>query len=211
MNPNCATAHQWYAFLLVQSGRMDEGIIEMKKAMELSPLSLRIQVDVGRAYFWARQYDKAISQYKEALELNSNFPPAHSLLGLAYLKKGNNENAITELKKGMELGKSTISMWLGYAYALAGDTIKANSFLKVLVNRWNEWHDGAGDIALIYEGFNNKVKALEWLKKAFDERNIELLSLKVDPLWDTLRSNPYFQDLLENIEIQVDKSESKVM
>ena len=211
LNPNYATAHQWYAFLLVQSGRMDEGIIEMKKAMELSPLSLRIQVDVGRAYFWARQYDKAISQYKEALELNSNFPPAHSLLGLAYLKKGNNENAITELKKGMELGKSTISMWLGYAYALAGDTIKANSFLKVLVNRWNEWHDGAEDIALIYEGFNNKVKALEWLKKAFDERNIELLSLKVDPLWDTLRSNPYFQDLLENIEIQVDKSESKVM
>lgn len=211
LNPNYATAHQWYAFLLMQSGRMDEGIIEMKKARELSPLSLRIQVDIGRAYFWARQYDKAISQYKEALELDQNFPPAHSLLGLVYLKKGDNENGISELKKGMELGKSTISMWLGYAYALAGDTIKANSFLKVLVNRWNEWHDGAEDIALIYEGFNNKVRALEWLKKAFDERNTELLSLKVDPLWDKLRSNPHFQDLLENIEIQIDKSESNIM
>ena len=211
LNPNYATTHQWYAFSLISSGLIKEGISEMKKAKKISPLSLRIQVDLGRAFFFAHQYDNAISQYNETLELDQSFPPAHSLLGLAYLEKGDNENAIHELEKGMKLRKAEMSRWLGYAYALAGDTIKANGFLKILLKRWNEWHDGATDIALIYAGFGKKGKTFEWLKKAYDKRDTELLSLKVDPLWENLRSDSRFQDLVHKIEIETGKEQDNVM
>ena len=211
LNPNYATAHQWYAFSLISSGLIKEGIAEMKKAKNISPLSLRIQVDLGRAFYFAHQYDNAISQYNETLELDQNFPPAHSLLGLAYLEKGGYENAIHELEKGMKLRKATMSRWLGYAYALAGDTIKANVYLKILLKQWNEWRDGATDIALIYSGFGNKEKTFEWLKKAYDERDTELLSLKVDPLWDNLRSDSRFLDLVHNIEIETGEEQVNVM
>ncbi len=211
LNPNYATAHQWYAFSLIRSGLIEEGISEIKKAIQLSPLSLRIQVDLGRELYFARQYDNAIRQYKEMLELDQNFPPAHSLLGLVYLKKGDYENAIIELEKGMKLRKASMSRWLGYAYALTGDSIKADSFLKTLIERWKEWHDGAVDIALIYSGFGNKEKAFEWLKKAYDERDIELLYLNVNPLWDDIRTDSRFQELVNNIEIQSNKAHSNIM
>ncbi len=211
LNPNYPTAHQWLAFYLINSALIKEGILEMEKAIELSPLSLRIQVDLGRAYYFARQYDKAINQYKETLEMEQNFPPAHSLLGLVFLKKGDYENGINELEKGMKLRKATMSRWLGYAYALVGDTIKANGFLKILLKRWNEWHDGATDIALIYAGFGKKEKTFEWLKKAYDKHETELLSLKVDPLWDNLRSNSHFKDLVHNIEIETSRAQGNIL
>ena len=211
LNPNYATAHQWYALILIRSGLTEEGISEMKKATQLSPLSLRIQVDLGREFYLARQYDKAINQYKETLELDQNFPPTHSLLGLVYLKKGDLKNAINELEKGMKLRKATMSRYLGYAYALAGDSIKADSFLNILLDQWNEWHDGASDIALIYAGFGNKEKTFEWLKKAYDERDTGLLSLRINPLWDAFRTDSRFQNLMNKIEIQTNKAHGSIM
>ena len=211
LNPNYATAHQWYAISLIRSGLTEEGISEMKKATQLSPLSLRIQADLGREFYLARQYDKAINQYKETLELDQNFPPTHSLLGLVYLKKGDYINAINELEKGMKLRKATMSRYLGYAYALAGDSINADSFLNILLDRWNEWHDGATDIALIYAGFSNKEKTFEWLNKAYNESDSGLLSLKIDPLWDAFRTDSRFQNIVNKIEIQTNKAHGSIM
>lgn len=205
LNPNYATAHQWYAFTLIRSGSVEEGISEMKKASQLSPLSLRIQADLGRQFYYAWQYDKAINQYKKTLELDQNFPSAHSLLGLAYLKKGNYQNAINEIKKGMILRKSDYSRWLGYVYAVAGQRKKAVKMLDKLMTIWNKWHEGAADIALIYAGLGNRKEAFEWLKKAYNERDTQLLTLKIDPLWNDLHQDPRFQDLVNLIDKRIRK------
>lgn len=205
LNPSYATAHHWYAVLLTNTGWSEKGIAELKKARELAPLSLRIQVDLGRAFYYARQYDQAIAQYQETLELDPNFAPAHSMLGLTLLEKGLHEQAMAELQEGMRLRTGTLSRLLGYAYAVAGNKEKAKKILTQWHERWNQWHDGATDIALIYVGLGDNDSAFKWLEKAYDQRDSELFSLKADPHWDTLRPEPRFQNLLHNMGLPIDK------
>jgi TolB-like protein/DNA-binding winged helix-turn-helix (wHTH) protein/Tfp pilus assembly protein PilF len=201
LNPNYATAHHWYAFNLINSGQIEEGIAEMKKAQQLSPLSLRIQVDLGRAFYFARKYNQAIEQYMQALEIDRNFAPAHSLLGLVYLEKGLYKKAIAKLQEGMKISKNQLSIWLGYAYAVAGQTDKAFDMLQKLRERWDKQQEGAIYIALIYIGLGKKEEAFEWLNKAYEKHETDLaFSLSVYPYWDTIRSDPRFTMLIRKIK-----------
>ena len=199
LNPNYATGHQWYAAHLTLMGRPDEGVAEIKKAQELDPLSLRINVDVGRALYFAREYDQAIEQYWKTLELGPNFPSAHSLLGLAYLEKGLYEQAIAELQKGIALAGGGLSVWLGYAYAVAGMRREALEMLDKWNERWQLRRAGAPTIALIYAGLGEQDRALAWLEKAAAERDPGLGGLKAYPYWDSLRDDPRFPDLLRRV------------
>lgn len=204
LNPNYATAYHWYSAHLIRFGRLDEAIKMAKKACAVAPLSLRIRVDLGYAYYYARLYDEAIKYYKETLELDPNFAPAHSLLGLAYLEKGQHDLAVAKLKKGMKLRNADFSRWLGYAYAVSGRTEEAIKELAMWKDRWQEWHEGATVVALIYTGLGEKEAAFEWLEKAFEARDTALLSLKCSPHWDTIRADERFQSLLLRIGIPRD-------
>ncbi len=208
LNPNYETAHHWYAVHLISTGWPERGIAEMKKARELAPLSLRIQVDLGRQFYFARQYDQAIEQYRETLALEPNFASAHSLLGLVYLQNGLNKQALLELKKGMSLRKGDLSVWLGYAYAVAGDTDEALKMRNKWQERWDERHDGAANIALIYAGLGDNDAAFEWLEKAYDQRDSMLTLLRVYPYWDTLRADPRFNNLLHRLGLPETKISS---
>jgi tetratricopeptide (TPR) repeat protein len=100
LNPNYATAHHWYGEVnLMLMGKPDEAIAEMKRALELDPLSLIINTDLGEVYIHARQYDKAIEQLKKTIEMDQNFYVAHWNLGKAYEMKGAFPEAIAEYQK----------------------------------------------------------------------------------------------------------------
>lgn len=204
LNPNYATAHHWYATHLERFGLLDQAVSEARKALTLAPLSLRIRVDLGRTYFYARRYDEAIQQYRETLELDPNFAPAHSLLGLVYLERGEFEQAITELREGMRLRNGDLSRWLGYAYAVSGRKDEAMNELSKWKQRWQQWHEDAAVLALIYTGLGDEDAAFEWLEKAFEVRDPALFSLKCSPQWDTLRPDERFQNLLRRIGIPAD-------
>ncbi len=199
-SPNSALAHQWFSIFLSEIGRFEEAIPEMKKAYELDPLSLRVAVDVGRAHYWARHYDQAIDQYRKVLELDPNYSGAHSLLGLALLERRQYDEAIAELQKGVALlnTKTGYSLWLGYAYAVAGRKADAEKMLAIQFEERAQRHAAAPAIALTYLGMGDKDKALAWLETAYKERDGVTL-LKAYPYWDPLRSDPRFQDLLRRV------------
>jgi tetratricopeptide (TPR) repeat protein len=173
-DPNSAAAHQWYSALLSEIGRSEEAIDEIKKAYELDPISLRVGVDFGRAYYWARHYDEAIEQYHKVLELDPNYSGAHSMLGLALLEKREYEQAVAELQKGVALipgNKEGYSIWLGYAYAVAGKRNEAQSMLATQVAHHARTQAGAQGIALTYVGLGDKDQAFNWLATAYRERD----------------------------------------
>ncbi|MFQ5777839.1 MAG: protein kinase [Terriglobia bacterium] len=195
LNPNYATARQWHAAHLAMMGRPEEGILEIKKAQELDPLSLRINVDVARAYYFARQYDQAIEQCQKALELDPSFTSARYQLGLSYVEKGLYEEAIAELEKAAGGG---LSMWLGYTYAVAGKRQEALAMLDRWKELWKKRGMGASAVALIYVGLGEKDQAFPWLEKALEQRS-GMTTLKSYPYWAPLRSDPRFQDLLRRM------------
>ena len=205
-DPNSAVAHQWYSALLSEIGRSEEAIGEIKKAYELDPISLRVGVDFGRAYYWAHHYDEAIEQYHKVLELDPNYSGAHSMLGLARLEKREYEQAVAELQKGVALipgNQEGYSIWLGYAYAVAGKRNEAQSMLATQVAHHARTQAGAQGIALTYVGLGDKDQAFNWLATAYRERDA-MAMLKAYPLWDSIRSDPRFQDLLRRVGLPTD-------
>ena len=201
LKPNYAMAHHRYASFLAAMGRQEEGIAAMRIALLLDPLSLRMNVDLGRAYYFAQRYDDAIDVYRMTLELDPDFRPAHSMLGLAYAETGQYEQAIAEIKSGTS--DESWSVWLGYAYAKAGDTEKASETIELWKARWNESRQEWAPItiALIYVGLGEREQALAWLETAFTVAHSGggFTMIKAYPYWNPLRSDPRFQDLLRRM------------
>jgi len=194
-NANDSGTHQWYAAYLSSIGEFEEAIREMKRAAQLDPLSLNVNVDLGRAYYFARQYDLAIAQFRKTLELDPSFARAHSQLGLALLEKGQFDEALAELRTG---AGGPASIWLGYAYARAGKTAKAKEQLAAQLDNWKTWHTNASAIASTYAGLGDKDQAFAWLEKDLENHG-SVQMIKAWPYWDPLRSDPRYQDLLRRI------------
>ncbi len=201
LNPDYPFAHHWYALYLAAMERPMEAIAEERRAQELDPLSLIINKNVGTMYYYARQYDQAIGQYKSVLELDPNFARTHFFLGMAYEQKGMLEEAIAEFQKAVSLSgeSSVIVAALARANALAGKRHEAEGIVDLLKDRSVRQYVPSFSIATIFAGLGEKDQAFVWLRKAFEERSSWLLSLKVEPMFDSFRSDPRFQDLLRSI------------
>jgi len=195
LNPNHSTAHYWYAlWCLLPTGQFDLALAEMKKALELDPLSLVLKAGIGWQYYFAREYDQAIAALQKTLELDANFLFARDLLGQTYTQKGMHEQAIAEIEKAVALSnRRTLSLRaLGHAYALAGKPEAARQILAELKQLAAQKYVSAYDIALVHAGLGEKDQAFEWLEKAFDEHNGWLVFLNVEPRFDGLRAEAAF-------------------
>jgi len=201
LNPNYATAHQWYAEFLVNQGRFDEGIAEIKRARELDPLSLIINTVLGRSLYQARQYDQGIEQLRNTIEMDPNFVPAHRHLGQAYEAKGMYSEAVAEMQKAVTLSGSTPEYMavLGQAYALSGKRAEAMKIVEELKEQSKQRYISACGIALIYAGLGEKDRAFEWLEKAYQEHDYGLIYIRVAPGLESLRSDPRFADLVRRV------------
>ncbi len=201
LNPNYATARHWYANgPLLVTERYDEAIAEMKRAVELDPLSLIINSDLGSVYVDARQYDKAVEQLRKTLDMDENFYPAHYWLGVAYVMQGSHDEAIAEYQKARALNDDPLVLgMLGHAYAVSGRREEALRSLDELNNLAQRRYVSAYSFALVYAGLNDKEQAFRWLEKSFRDRSSEIAYFKVDPLLDNLRSDPRFADLVRRV------------
>ena len=201
LNPSFATAYHWYALHLAGLGQFEQALVEMRRARTLDPLSLIINTELGRVFYTARRNDEAIEQLQDTLDLNPDFVPARIWLSLAYLQKERFEEAI-ELSRTVadsENGGTTALALLGASYAAAGRTEDAREILETLQKLSSENHVSPASIAIVYANLGDTDEAFEWLELAFEERAAYLRLLKVDPLFDPLRSDPRFQDLLERM------------
>jgi TolB-like protein/tetratricopeptide (TPR) repeat protein/predicted Ser/Thr protein kinase len=207
LNPTNAEAHYYYGLLLRNMGRLQEALAETKRAQELDPLSLLINRGLGLAFYTARQYDKAIEQSQKTLELDPNYTNAHRTLGMAYVQKSMFREATAEFEKALTIspGNTNVLAELGYGYAVAGRRADAQKVLDQLNEISKQKYVPAGFRVMIYAGLGERDKALEWLEKSYEERNIVgdgTADIKVDPVFDPLRSDPRFADLLRRMNLQ---------
>ena len=201
LNPNYATAHHLRSLYLLAMDRKEESILESRRAQELDPLSLSININVGRTLLFAGQYDRAIEQLRRTLEIDPNYVWAHYLAGLAYEQKGMFAEAISELQQVKALsGDSPISeAALAHSYALSGKRPEAIKIADDLKARSRKTHIPPYYLAIVYAGLNDREQTLDWLEKAYHERTNQMAYLKVEPAFDKLRADTSFQALLRRV------------
>ncbi len=196
LNPNYATARQWYGELLRGRGRFDQALVELKRAQELDPLSPIMNSSLGVTYYYAREYDLVIEQNRKALELDPDFTPAHFGLGLALEQKGMYTDAIAEFLAAKQLSKGSEHSIaaLGHAYAKSGDRVRALQLFRELQNRPKP---SSYNLALFYVVFGEKDKALPLLQKAREITGDQMM-LRFDPRLDSLRSDAAFAEVFKS-------------
>ena len=203
LNPNYATAHQWYASYLVMMGRFDDSIREIKRAQELDPLSRIINANLGLHYYYARKFDESVEQLKKTINLDEGFFVPHQYLGRTYIQKGMFKEAIAELERARELSANApeVVASLGHAYAVAGRTSDAQKALADLDEIAKERYVLPYFRAAVYTGLGDRDQAFQWLERAYEERHPGLVLINIDPRFDTLRSDPRFADLIRRLGV----------
>ncbi len=205
LNPNYAMAHHWISSgPLSALARFDRAIAEGGRAVELDPLSLVDNVDLGWVYFAARRYDEAIAQMRKTIEIDSRFYLAHYYLGEALQLKGQLADAIAEYRKAVELDDDPFALaLLGQAYARAGQRDEAQKILARLTEEAKSRYVSAYGVALMFIGLGDKEQAMDALERAFREgAGNDIISIKVDPILDDLRGQPRFEALAQKILAQ---------
>jgi len=202
LDPDYADAHYRYGLVyLMPLGRTDEAIAEVKRALALEPLSLIINANLGGAYIYARQFDRALEQTRKTQDLEPSFVAGQYWLCEAYAANGMYNEAIALSQKMVQADPTSQRFFylLGYAYAKAGRKPEA----EVVINKLKDISRGeyviSSLIARIYAALDKRDEAFALLEKAFEEREYSLPRLKVDPAFDSLRNDPRFQDLLQRI------------
>jgi TolB-like protein/Tfp pilus assembly protein PilF len=204
LNPNYATAHQWYGEFLGDLGRIDESLVERKRALALDPLSPIITSELGFSYFEARQYNRAVEEFRKAAELYPDFSPAHSFLAMAYEYSGLYDQALAEIHRAIDLAKSDhyLLLQLVRISAKAGKRAEARQLLAEITNGLQDRYFPRTHIAAAYIALGDKERAIEWLEKAYSERDWGLPLIKTFPDFDDVRSDPRFSDLLKRMNLQ---------
>jgi tetratricopeptide (TPR) repeat protein len=212
LNPKYPTAHQWYASYLVQMGKFDRAKQEIEQAQQLDPLSPIISSNAGLYSYFEHRYDDAIGQYQKTLEIDPDFWVAHHYLGLAYAKKGMHDEAINELrnslyspgsgplKEGAVENDPEVAASLGFAYASAGKRAEAEAILMRLNDLAQRRYVSGLYFGIVYAGLNDKDKAIEYLNKAYESRHPGLVLIRVDPIFDNLRGDERFKQLIARFE-----------
>ena len=203
LNPNYAIAYQWYAIYLMSTGRSDEALTRIRRAQELDPLSLPINMTLGWVLLNARQYDQSVEQLSKTLEMDPNFVLAHHRLGLVYEQQGKYDKAIAEFRQVLNLtgGKPLGLGALAHAYAMSGKRAEAQKTLTELAELSKQRYVSDAMIAMVYAALGDKDQALALLEKADKARDALMARLKVDPRFDSLRSDPRFADLERRLNL----------
>jgi predicted Zn-dependent protease len=186
-------------------GKLEESLAEIKRAQQLDPLSLVINLNVAEVLLYMQKDDLAIEQLKKTLELDPNFPGAHTALGSAYAEQRNYTDAIRELQTVRQIvgpNDPTALGMLGFVYAKAGRTNDANEMLKKVLEFTKGGYALAVPVATVYVALGDNDKVFEWLQKGYDEQNVGIGYLKISPVWNNVRSDPRYTALLKKIGLQ---------
>jgi adenylate cyclase len=200
INPNYATARQWYSTFLELTGRPEEAVAEAARAQELDPLSLIINDSLGARLLYAGRYERALEQMRKTLEIDPNFAQAHHTLGDTYVHLGMFEDAFGELERARQLDDNPwVVASLGYAYAVSGRGGEARRMLAELKGRSAQARVPPEEVARVYVGLGETAQAFAWLERAYEERSDHLVFVSVDPAWRDLRADPRFVDIMRRV------------
>jgi serine/threonine-protein kinase len=205
LNPNYATAHQWFGECLQSQGHLDEALAELKRAQELDPLSLIINSVLGFALDTVGRSDEAIAQLRKTIEIDPNFANAHGQLGNVLEHRGQLQEAIVEYEKGVNTrGSDPIDLAnLTAAYFLDDRKQEAQQLWEKLKSLSERQYVPAYSLAIVQVAFGNKDEAIRLLEKSYTDRAVfdsaDLGWILVDYRLDPLRSDPRFKKLVTHI------------
>ncbi len=202
LNPNDAMPHHWLAnHSLPAAGQTARAIAEMKRALELDPLSLIINTNLGQAYINANRYDEAIAQLRKTVEMEGSFYFAHQMLGEALDLKGQIPEAIAEYQKTIAMSDDPLpKALLGHLYGRIGRKDEARQILEELRKTREQRYTEAYALAIVYLGLGDRNEALDWLEQAYRDRDGYYMAvIRIDPLLISLHGDPRFEALAEKI------------
>ena len=203
LDPNYPITYELYSYLLSVTGRLGNGITMINRGLEADPLSVLLSSDAGQAYYWARRYDEAIKQYKQSIEMDQSDPLSHLGLGTVYEQLGRHDEAIAAYQRAITASErsSTILGPLGYALVKSGNRGEALKILGELKAMSRQKYVSPYDLAILYTGLGDKDKAIEQLNRAYEERAGWIIDLKVEPFFDSLRSDPRFEEIVRRLRL----------
>ena len=208
LNPNYATAHQWYSTLLSILGRQEEALKEGRRAAELDPLSPVMKATIAIRFFESRQHDQAIEVLREVIAMDKNFAQAHVMLGENYLAKGMYEEAIAELETWWTLSEEKSREEAALRAAALRDAYRKNGAqgywqkeLDLAMEDMKREHVNPQILSAAYARLGDKDHAFQWLEKAYEARE-DMTTVPLDPAYDGIRSDPRFADLMRRIGLK---------
>ena len=204
LNPGFASAHHFHGLFLAAMGRFEEAIARIQVAQELDPLSSIVGTAAGRVRHFARDLDGAVEQYRKTLDMDPNFPEVHFNLALVHLQRGAFGEAQASLERAMDLAGHrpvTVAI-LGYLHARAGHAAEARTALAELAAASGRGEIASLHMAYIHIGLGEQDRAFEYIEEGYRERVGLLVFAKVEPIFDPLRDDPRFEDLLRRMRLQ---------
>lgn len=202
LKPGYVTAYHWYAYHLAQIGRFDEAIAAGSKAVELDPLSLGTNGELGAIYVYARRYDRAIVQLEKTVRMDPKFARGRTELAKAYLLSGDRQRARAEAEQALATRTSdAIALGdIGYVYAVTGRQRDARRIAADLVRRARTREDGTAlAAAMVFAGLAELEPVFAWLDAARNPIDPQLAGFNVDPRFERVREDPRFRKLLATV------------
>jgi TolB-like protein/DNA-binding winged helix-turn-helix (wHTH) protein/Tfp pilus assembly protein PilF len=203
LDPQYAIAHQWYAEFLSWQGRFPEAFAESERARQLDPISLISATDRASILYESRQYDSALKQWRSVLDLDPTYDHAEHLMIPAYLQLGRYDDAVKVIERWEAVGEGPwMWSWKAAVYARAGHPDEARRALAKLEQSSGSPANRAATLLIAYLGTGQKERALELLQQMYAEHSNAVVQIKVDPMFDPLRSDPRFKDLLLRLGLE---------
>jgi len=206
LDPNDATAHQWYSEKLSMiGGREQEALAEANRAHQLDPLSPIISKEVGDVYIYARQYDKAIAVCQKLANEDPTFAPAHLCLANGYRGKRIYPQVIEEWKTwghlSLDQNDSDFVTAMEQGFRSGGWKGALTKGIEIRQKQRKTGYSSAYEIATLYAELEEKDQAFKWLNTAYQERDFNLMAMKTDFTLDPLRSDPRFAELVRKVRL----------
>ena len=203
LNPNYINAHHWYSHELMAEGRVQESHEQSEEALALDPANVLMNEHMAWHHFMAREYDRSIPQALKTIELDPDFVQAHRVLALDYLYTGRFGEACAEFEKGVTLSHDDpiARAYLARCYALSHRQAEARKILDALTSATVERYISSAEIAAVYAALGDDKASIDWLNKACSERASALIYINVDPVFDHMRRNPGFQNVVRCVHL----------
>ena len=200
LNPSNSMAHSYYSIYLVAVGNFSASLSHQYKAIDLNPFILSRIGALSTRFYLMREYDKAVKNSEEILELYPNADLLYAAIAFAYAHLGDFETALKNIDKSYNMGKRPdVYSLKGYIYAYCDKRSEALKVLEDITDINPSSPVDFCDIAVIYGALGDNDKAFEYLEKAYESKFSHLFLLKVDPRFDSLRSDARFEPLLKRI------------
>jgi tetratricopeptide (TPR) repeat protein len=200
INPNYSVAHQRLGLYFNLLGRFDEAEHELESARQIDPLSPHLSWSFAVMFFLTRDFEQALTEVQTTLEVDGNYVPTLYLLGRTYEQLGKLESALATFQKVLTLNDAPAFLAaLGHTAAKSGDAHSARKVLEQLEERSKHKYVSAYARAVVHLSLSEKDQAVSCLEQAYHDRCEMIIWLKVDPHFDSIRSDPQFIDLLSRV------------